>query len=165
MLNKELKKISGSVLGIGLDEKAQNILDKNKNVVECFLLNSNSTGNSKTKGRTKTINIKKIRKTFRKKSFDYIIGNFEELKPYLRSFIKNSIYLNKGKIYFYNITDFELEELENRYKRYNSKIDISKDLAIIDNSNAKTNILKNIIYYTRDLTYDIIDYIGKILVN
>ena len=165
MLNKELKKISGSVLGIGLDEKAQNILDKNKNVVECFLLNSNSTGNSKTKGKTKTINIKKIRKTFRKKSFDYIIGNFEELKPYLRSFIKNSIYLNKGKIYFYNITDFELEELENRYKRYNSKIDISKDLVIIDNSNAKTNILKNIIYYTRDLTYDIIDYIGKILVN
>lgn len=165
MLNKELKKISGSVLGIGLDEKAQNILDKNKNVVECFLLNSNSTGNSKTKGRTKTINIKKIRKTFRKKSFDYIIGNFEELKPYLRSFIKNSIYLNKGKIYFYNITDFELEELENRYKRYNSKIDISKDLVIIDNNNAKTNILKNIVYYTRDLTYDIIDYIGKILVN
>lgn len=165
MLNKELKKISGSVLGIGLDEKAQNILDKNKNVVECFLLNSNSTGNSKTKGRTKTINIKKIRKTFRKKSFDYIIGNFEELKPYLRSFIKNSIYLNKGKIYFYNITDFELEELENRYKRYNSKIDINKDLVIIDNSNAKTNILKNIIYYTRDVTYDIIDYIGKILVN
>lgn len=165
MLNKELKKISGSVLGIGLDEKDQNILDKNKNVVECFLLNSNSTGNSKTKGRTKTINIKKIRKTFRKKSFDYIIGNFEELKPYLRSFIKNSIYLNKGKIYFYNITDFELEELENRYKRYNSKIDISKDLVIIDNSNAKTNILKNIIYYTRDLIYDIIDYIGKILVN
>lgn len=165
MLNKELKKISGSVLGIGLDEKAQNILDKNKNVVECFLLNSNSTGNSKTKGRTKTINIKKIRKIFRKKSFDYIIGNFEELKPYLRSFIKNSIYLNKGKIYFYNITDFELEELENRYKRYNSKIDINKDLVIIDNSNAKTNVLKNIIYYTRDLTYDIIDYIGKILVN
>lgn len=165
MLNKELKKISGSVLGIGLDEKAQNILDKNKNVVECFLLNSNSTGSSKTKGRTKTINIKKIRKIFRKKSFDYIIGNFEELKPYLRSFIKNSIYLNKGKIYFYNITDFELEELENRYKRYNSKIDISKDLVIIDNSNAKTNILKNIIYYIRDLTYDIIDYIGKILVN
>lgn len=165
MLNKELKKISGSVLGIGLAEGMQNILDKNKNVVECFLLNSNSTGNSKTKGRTKTINIKKIRKTFRKKSFDYIIGNFEELKPYLRSFIKNSIYLNKGKIYFYNITDFELEELENRYKRYNSKIDISKDLVIIDNSNAKTNILKNIIYYTRDLTYDIIDYIGKILVN
>ena len=165
MLNKELKKISGSVLGIGLDEGMQNILDKNKNVVECFLLNSNSTGNSKTKGRTKTINIKKIRKTFRKKSFDYIIGNFEELKPYLRSFIKNSIYLNKGKIYFYNITDFELEELENRYKRYNSKIDINKDLVIIDNSNAKTNILKNIVYYTRDLTYDIIDYIGKIFVN
>ena len=90
-MNNELKKMSGSVLGIGLSEKEQNILEKNDKVVECYLLNSGSTSSDNSKGYTKTIDIRKIKKLFRKKSFDYIIGNFEQLKPYLRSFIKNSI--------------------------------------------------------------------------
>lgn len=164
-MNNELKKIKGSVLGIGLSEKEQEILEKNKNVTECYLLDSNKKGSSKGKGKVKTINIKKIKRIFRKKSFDYIIADFEQLKPYLRSFIKNSIYLNKGKIYYYNINDFELEELENRYVRYNSKVEIKKDLFIIDNTNSKTNIFKNIFYYFCDLVYDVIDLIGRMLVN
>lgn len=164
-MKNELKKISGSVLGIGLSEKEQEILEKNDKVLECFSLNSNSTSDSNSKGYSKTINIKKIKGIFRKKSFDYIIGNFEELKPYLRSFIKNSIYLNKGKLYYYNIKDFELEELEQRYLRYNSKVEKKKDIIIIDNSNSKTNIFKNIFYYFCDLIYDVIDYIGRMLVN
>lgn len=164
-MNNELKKISGSVLGIGLSEKEQNILEKNKKVLECYLLNSNSTNKTNSKGYSKTINIRKIGKLFRKKSFDYIIGNFDELKPYLRSFIKNSIYLNKGKTYFYNINDFELEELNNRYVRYGSIVEIKKNSVIIDNSSAKTNIFKNIFYYFCDLIYDVIDYIGRMLVN
>ena len=165
-MNNELKKISGSVLGIGLSNKEQQIIDKNDKVIECYLLNSNSTtslGNSKEY--TKVIDIKKIRKIFRKKSFDYIICNFEELKPYLRSFIKNSIYLSRNKIYFYSINDFELEELKNRYTRYGSNVEIKKDLFIVDNNNSKTNIFKNIFYYFCDLIYDVIDYIGKMLVN
>ena len=164
-MNSELKKINGNVLGIGLSEKEQNILEQNDNVIECYLLNSNSTSANNSKGYCKVINIKKIKKIFRKKSFDYIIGNFEELKPYLRSFIKNSIYLNKNKLYFYNIKDFELEELENRYIRYGSIVKIKKNMVIIDNSNSKTNIFKNILYYVCDLTYDTIEYIGKLLVN
>lgn len=164
-MNNELKKLEGSVLGIGLSEKEQEILQNNKKVIECYLMDSNSKGSSKGKGKTKTINIRKIRRKFRDKSFDYIIANFEELKPYLRSFIKNSIYLNRGKIYYYNIKDFELEELENRYVRYNSKVEIKKNLVIIDNSNSKTNIFKNIFYYFCDLVYDVIDLIGRMLVN
>ena len=165
MINNELKKISGVVLGIGLNEKEQTILEKNAKVTDCYLLNSNSTNDANSKGHSKTIDIKKIRKIFRKKSFDYIICNFEELKSYLRSFIKNSIYLNKSKMYFYNIGDFELEELENRYVRYNSTFDIKKNVVIIDNSKSKTNVFKNVFYYICDLIYDVIDYIGKLLVN
>jgi len=164
-MNSELKKISGSVLGIGLSEKEQIILEKNDKVLECYLLNSNSTNNTNSKGRSKVVDIRKIKKIFRKKSFDYIIGNFDELKPYLRSFIKNSIYLNRNKIYYYNINDFELEELQNRYIRYGSIIEIKKNLVIIDNSNSKKNIFKTIFYYLCDLIYDVIDYIGKMLVN
>ena len=164
-MNSELKKISGSVLGIGLSEKEQNILDKNDKVVECYLLSSNNTSDGGSKGYNKTIDIRKIKKLFRKKSFDYIVGNFEELRPYLRSFIKNSIYLNKNKIYYYNIQDFDAEELENRYTRYGSSVEKKKNIMIIDNSNAKTNIIKNIFYYLCDLIYDAIDYIGRMLVN
>lgn len=164
-MNNELKKLKGTVLGIGLSEQEQKILEKNKDVVECYLMDSNKKGNSKGKGKVKTINIRKIRRKFRDKSFDYIIANFEELKPYLRSFIKNSIYLNRGKLYYYNIKDFELEELENRYIRYSSKVEIKKGLVIIDNTNSKTNIFKNIFYYFCDLVYDVIDLIGRMLVN
>lgn len=164
-MNNELKKLKGTVLGIGLSEQEQKILEKNKDVVECYLMDSNKKGNSKGKGKVKTINIRKIRRKFRDKSFDYIIANFEELKQYLRSFIKNSIYLNRGKLYYYNIKDFELEELENRYIRYNSKVEIKKGLVIIDNTNSKTNIFKNIFYYFCDLVYDVIDLIGRMLVN
>ena len=164
-MNNELKKIKGTVLGIGLSEKEQMILEKNKDVVECYLLDSNKKGTSKGKVKTKTINIRKIRKKFRKKSFDYVIANFEELRPYLRSFVKNSIYLNRGKLYYFNISDFELEELEDRYVRYNAKVEIKKDWVIIDNSNSKTNIFKNIFYYFCDLVYDVIDLIGRMLVN
>jgi len=164
-MNSELKKISGSVLGIGLSEKEQNILDKNEKVVECYLLNSNITKESDIKGSSKIINIKNIRKVFHKKKFDYLICNFEELKPYLRSFIKNSIYLSENKIYFYNIEDFELEELEKRYIRYGSKMEMKKNFILIDNNNSKTNIFKNIFFYLCDLIYDVLEYIGKLLVN
>ena len=164
-MNNELKKISGSVLAIGLDDKQQNILEKNKKVLECYLLSESSNGIGNFKGYSKTINIKKIKKIFRKKRFDYIVGNFNELKPYLRSFIKNSVYLNKGKLYFFNINDFEMDELEKRYIRYGADIDVQKDFVMIDNKNSKTNIFKNIFYYMCDLIYDVIDYIGRLLVN
>jgi len=164
-MDNELKKIEGTVLGIGLSEKEQEILQNNKKVVECYLMDSNSKGNYKGKGITKTINIRKIRKKFRKKSFDYIIANFEEIRPHLRSFIKNSVYLNRAKIYYYNIKDFELDELENRYVRYGSEVEIKKNLVIINNANSKTNLFKNIFYYVCDLIYDVIDLIGRMLVN
>lgn len=165
MINSELRKIEGSVLAIGLDSKKQSILENNKKICECYLLDSGKEEGTSFKGKSKTINIRKIKKVFKKKRFDYIVGNFLELEPYLRSFIKNSIYLNKGKLYFYNMTDFDLDELKNRYSRYNACVEIKKNLIIIDNSQAKTNVFKNIFYYICDLIYDVIDYIGKILVN
>ena len=61
-MNSELKKISGSVLGIGLSEKEQGILENNDKVSECYLLNSNSTRTNNSKGYCKTINIRKIKK-------------------------------------------------------------------------------------------------------
>lgn len=166
MINKELKNVKGSVLAIGLNSKQADILNNNNQVLECFLLNANNDyDESNIKGKNKVINIKKIRKVFKRKKFDYIICNFEEVRPYLRSFIKNSIYLNNKSIYFYNIKNFEIEELERRYVRYNSQFTYKKDIAIIDNINAKTSLFKNIYFYLTDFIYDSIDYIGNLFVN
>lgn len=164
-MNKELKNIHGNVLGIGLTEKMIDILNQNKHIIECYLMDSDSNNIENSKGCNKTVNIKKIKKIFKKKSFDYIICNFEQIKPYLRSFIKNSIYLNKGKVCFYNIKDFELAELERRYCRYHATSEIKKDFIIIDTTLSKTNFLKNGCFYIRDLGYDIVDYIGNLFVN
>lgn len=165
MLRNKLKKIEGTVLAIGLDEKLLDVLEKNNKIEECYLLNSGANSNDGRKGYSKTINIRKIKRIFRKKSFDYIICNFEQLKPYLRSFIKNSIYLNRKTIYFYNIEDFDLDELQKRYERYESVFEVKKEIATIDNSKARTNRFKNVWYYLRDLGYDTLEYISKILVN
>lgn len=165
MINNELKKISGVVLAIGLNDKEQTILEKNSKIEECYLLNSNSYSSNFTKGYSKTINIRKIKRIFRKKSFDYIIANFEELKPYLRTFIKNSIYLNKGITYFYDVKDFDKDELKKRYVRYNSKVEIKKNSISVNNEKAKTNIVLNLFYYVCDLIYDVVDYVGNIFIS
>lgn len=164
-MKTELKNIKGNVLGIGLTESLTDILGENNNIDECYLMNSDSKNTDNSRIYTKTINIRKIKKFFCKKNFDYIICNFEQIKPYFRSFIKNSIYLNRKKIYYYNINDFELKELENRYNRYNSTFEKKKDYVIIDNELSKTNFFKNIWFYFRDLIYDVIDYIGNLFVN
>lgn len=166
MIDKELKKVTGSVLAIGLNEKQADILNNNNEVLECFLLNANTqTEDSGTKMHNRIINIKKIRKIFKRKKFDYIICNFKEIRPYLRSFIKNSIYLNNKIIYFYNIKNFEIEELERRYIRYNADFNYKTKLATIDNTHSKTNLFKNIYFSLTDMIYDAIDYVGNLFVN
>lgn len=165
MINNELKKLSGSVLGIGLDDKKQDILNDNKKIVECYLLDNQVDSIDGSECYTKIIDIKKMHKVFKRKSFDYIVGDFQKLYPYLRTFIKNSIYLNKNKVYFYNLGNYDLDELEKRYARYGSKVDSRKNFIIVDNTKAKTNFLKNIYNYICDLFYDIIEYIGNLFVN
>lgn len=81
---------------------------------------------------------------------------------------KDSIYLSKGKLYFYANNDIDIEYL-NKYKRYNSKIALKEyentKLVIIDNSNSKTNKFKNILYLISDTMTNLIDFISNILVG
>ena len=170
-----IKKMEGNVIGIGLDYK---LLDgfKNNNKVNVYTIDQAKPGLgiSKRKKRTtssgKTINIKKLYKYFKKDSVDYIICNVEEVNDYLKYFIRDSIYLDKKKIYLYgdkNTLDTEL--LEKRYKRYNSNIEIKefKDniLLSIDNSNIKINWFKNKLYYISDTLYNIAEFISNVLIS
>ena len=62
-LKKYLKKISGKIIGIGIDDiNLVNIIEKNNLVLECDLLNSISKNKGNSNGKAKRIQIKKIKK-------------------------------------------------------------------------------------------------------
>ena len=164
------KCVSGNVLGIGVDEKISKILEQNDRVLNCNLLNSysNTTNKKETKKqRIKKIRIKKIRKTFKKKKVDFIICNIEEIQKHMKTFIKDSIYINKQILYIYNINDEEYKkEIIKKYKRYNTNIEeIDSKTLKIDNSKAKTNIIKDSFYLIVDTLISLFNIISYILLN
>lgn len=169
-----LKKINGSVLGIGLDdEKMLDAIAKNENIIECFLLNKRSGKSEKKvkifrKGKEKTIHIKKIRKYFKKKSVDNIVCNYEIVKKFMRGFVSNSVYLNNGKLYLYGKCD-NLDDLVNKYKRYTPSIEVIKEkdefLLIIDNTNSKNGFFKDRKYRFIDFVNDFLDFLTELLIN
>jgi len=165
------KYLTGNVLGIGVDEKISEILEKNDKVTNCNLLNSKvklkEVGKSK-KG--KKISIKKIRKIFKKKNVDFIICNINEIKKHLKTFIRDSVYINKNLLYIYDIDNEELKnDLIKKYKRYNTKIeeikDKNKSILKIDNTNSKTNKLKDIKYQIVDTLVSLYNIISDLLLN
>ena len=105
----EIKKMSGSLIGIGTDDvKLLETIENNDKIDLCYIL-SNSGSYSKKKfklfkkGRTKTVNIKKLSKYFKLKSIDNILCDYETVKKYIRFFVGESIYINRGKMYIYGI--------------------------------------------------------------
>lgn len=170
-MNNELKKIintfNGHVLGIGIDDKLSNLIKDNKCVQELNVLGGVSKGNGKYRKNGKTIRIKKIRKYFRKKDISFIICNFESIEKYLNTFVKDSIYLNNFKIYYYGQGDSDI--LVKKYKRYDVKIDLNKKkdyfILEIDTTKAKNNFVKEILYRIIDFFDRIIEIIGNILMN
>ena len=165
------KLVSGNVLGIGVNEKISEILEQNDRILNCNLLNSEVriTQQGK-KERQKKISVKKIRKIFKKKNVDFIICNIEEMKKYLKTFIRDSIYINKDILYIYNIKDNELkEDLIKKYKRYNTTIEEIKDkdniILKIDNKNSRTNKIKDIKYTIIDTFISLFNLISDLLLN
>ena len=169
-----IKKIEGNVIGVGLDSILLDGFDKN-NHVNVYTIDRAKTGitSTKSKKRTtssgRTINIKKLYKYFKKDSIDYIIGDIEEVNDYLKYFIRDSIYLNRSKLYLYGNKNIDIELLEKRYKRYKVNIEIKKFkdsyLLIIDTSNKKTNFIKNKLYFISDTLYNIVEFISNVLVS
>lgn len=170
-LKSYVREIEGSLLGIGIKEnKILELIEENNKILNCDLLNSNNIHSKDGKGkRMKTISIKKIRKVFKKKRFDYIIANSEELKKYFKTFVRDSIYINKKKIYIYVDNEYDFSRLETMYKRYNAimKVEKCKDgnILIIDTSKSKDHKFKNKFYYFFDTIYDVFDNIGDFLAN
>lgn len=171
---KEIRKMKGSLLGIGIDDK--NMLDEieqNDSINLCYILSKGSSYNKKRfnffkKGKRKTINIKKIKNYFFKKSVDTILCEYNTIKKYSKSFISNSIYINKEKIIIYGDIN-DLKTVEERYKRYSKEIKIEKNnrsfMIIINTKESKTNFFKDKYYIIKDSTSEIIDYLTYALTN
>ena len=167
-LKKYLKKINGKIIGIGIKEiNLIDIIEKNDAIVECDLLNSISKNDGSDNGKSKKISIKKIKKLYRKKSIDYMIINIDEMKKYLKTFIKDSIYLTTKEICYFVTKEYEKDVIIKRYQRYTKKIEVLECddgyIIRIDIENTKNNFFKDKIYYIIDTLYNLSDIIGDIL--
>lgn len=169
------KGLQGTLISIGLSyPTVESVLDKNTNITNGYIL----TFDGKKKGRKKSkndkklkkISIKKLRKTFKKKTIDTIICRYEDIEKFMRYFVKDSVYINCGKLYIYGKKEeFVIEDIESYYKRYNTKIEITDygdDFLIeIDNSNAKNKWLKDKLYKVKDTIIYYINTIGDIMIG
>jgi len=173
-MNKELlsivKNFEGTVLAIGIDEKVAEAIDKNDKIAKCDILNyivSKKDYKKNKKEKTKVIDIKKVRKIYKKKNVDYIICEYEQMEKYLNTFVKDSVYINSSKLYFYGKLDEEL--ILKKYKRYTKDIKVNnyKNGCIIEinNSNTKNNIFKEFIYKVIDGTNNVIEFIGDVMMG
>lgn len=171
---KEIKRMSGSLLGIGIDDKS--ILDeieKNDKIDLCYILSNNFGGTSKKRfniferGKRKTVNIKKLKKHFKKKSIDNIICNYNIVKPFYRPFVSNSVNINKGKLYLYG-NKKDKEKIKEKYLRYTKDIkdiEIKNKFILIINNKKSKNTYKDIIYKIKDFLEDTIDFLTDLLIN
>ena len=169
------KKLNGKILLIGFseDDKVYKTIDKNSKKYSLFSHLTNK--HKKTKGKkkflgNKTINIKKLYKGLKKEKYDYLVCEFEIVKPFLHSFIKNSYKLTTKKIYFYvNDEYFDYEELMKRYSRYKAKCTSkgSNDeyLITIEVETMKYNSFKAFFYSFRDLGYNIANFIANVIIS
>jgi len=113
-LLNQVKNMEGSLLGIGItSEKLKKAIQNNNKITICNLLEENTKGIGKKKfsilNKPRTINIKKIKKIFKKKRVDNIICNIDTIKKFQKTFIRDSVYINKNKLYIYG----NKEDLEN----------------------------------------------------
>lgn len=177
IINK-IKKMDGFFLGIGISEELEEKVKK-INFSTITLLESKDKPKKKlVKKENKkrffkfdnkeTVSVKKLRKSFKKKSIDVILCDYKYIKKYTKNFVIDSVYLNKGKLLIYG-NDENIEDLIYKYKRYTDDIEvINKDgffLIIVNNEKTKNFILKDIFYLTVDSLSGCANVITDILIN
>ncbi|MDD2181269.1 MAG: hypothetical protein PHW32_02745 [Bacilli bacterium] len=164
-LKKIIPKLKGKILIIGFDyDKLNQAINKNNNITYCDFLNSVSNNKEKaTSGLT--LNIRKLKKKYKKKKLDYILVNMDEVNKYINYFIKDSIYICQKKIYVFNNTN---PDLIKNYKRYEVSInnDLKNDNLIeIDTTNAFNKILMDKVYFISDTLLNLLNKISDFLVS
>lgn len=166
----------GNVVCIGVKKEALlHALSKNKKA-SIFTIDSNAKSklfSSKKKGKTndgRKVNMKKLRKTFNKKSVDNLVYDLNEMYDYFKYFIGDSIIITRGKIYIYGTSRYiDPRALIKRYKRYNTtaflEIDGDSFTIVINAEKSKTSWIKNKFYLIVDTFHNIGDMISVALIS
>lgn len=164
---KEIKNISGNILGVGIkNDKLINKIVESKIVTEFNLLNADSK-NEKNETKIKETKIKNLRKYFKKKKIDVIIYDIDNLKEDESKFIYDTIYIGKSDIYLYTNYKKSIDEAIYKYKRYTK--DIEKNnledgiLYKINIKQIKNNVIKEKIFKVLDRIIYIINVISDTL--
>ena len=118
-LVKYVKNMSGSLVAIGIkDTDIIKAIEKNNKITMCDLLNSVSIISKTTdKKRRKKKYVKSLKKHYKKNKIDYMIVNVDEVTRMLKTFIRDSIYINQKDIYYFSSKKTILEKIERRYRR------------------------------------------------
>ncbi len=177
-LKKLIPTLQGNLIVIGLEDSEINdmILHSTK-LNQCYFLDSNVKEKKSKKekktyrlGKDKNIPVKKFRKTFKKKKTDTIICNLKDMEQYLNRFVKDSVYICKGKLYYYGSKRrIQNSNLKERYQRYQvsfEEVELENSyVLVIDLSKAKTRWYKEWYYTVHDAIGRATDLIGDFLVN
>lgn len=165
MLKNVVKKIKGSLLVISMDDqKMLDMMDKNKDISEVYLINTYNKKQKKEKGKKqKRVTLKKIKKKYKKTKTNNLLCNLDDSKINIREFLYFSLYVTDKYIYIYN-SDY-LEKLEHRYKRYSDNVLIKDNILIVDVKNIKVRKLRKIFYVVIDLITDGLDFVGDFLIR
>ncbi len=118
----------------------------------------------------KKINMKKLRKTFKKKSVDYIVCDISEIYDYFKYFIYDSVVINKKKLYLYGNSKYiDPQELAKRFKRYHANAVVSsvdnEFIIAVDNEFSRGNWFKAKWYVIIDTFHNMGDMISAALIS
>ena len=174
-LEEIIKNVDGNVLSVCLDDKLMSAFEKN-NKINLYSIESNAssspfkTNNKKKKtNKGKIINIKKLRKYINKKSVKFMFCNMNEIYPYYKYFIKDSVHLNNNLLYLYANKDIDKDLIIKNYKRYTNEIEYveykNSFLIIINNTKSKNNFIKDSCFFIKDTLFNVAEYIGNLLIS
>ncbi len=172
----EFRKLEGNVLCIEInDDKVMSKLNKNDKISIYELYRNKKQGLFKKRKRIKTkggksVNIKKFRKIFKKRSIEYIVINIDNIFDYYKFLVSNSIYICNTKVLVYGTSKYiDADVIAKKFKRYDVQItnfkEDNKYLCVVDVSKAKFSRLKEKFYIMIDTFINIGDMISYILTS
>ncbi len=163
-----IKDVTGDVILIGISFNSfLKAAKENKEISKLHLLKSIEFGDEENKSFFEKIDLplNKIKKKYKKNKIDYIFIDYNHIKNYLKSFIKDSIYINNKKIYIVFDNEDDLIKVSNKYKMFNSEVTYSKEgksyLLRIDNTNVKSNKIKDKIVELKEVLNYLLDLLEK----
>jgi len=174
-----VKQFTGNVVCLGVqDGRILRNLEQNKqvNVYTIERSRGKSIFSRKKKAhvkesKSKKVNMKKLRKTFKKKSVDYIVCDINEIYDYFKYFIYDSVVINKKKLYLYGESKYiDPKVLSKRFKRYHAKVTIIESsstqfLLVVDNAESRGNWFQSKWYIVIDTFHNIGDMISAALIS